>query len=155
MSLTPALGGCSCGRVRYRISAEPLTAYICHCHRCQKRTGSAFAMFIVLPADGFHVEEGRPESVVMPGSTNRSYICAVCYSRLYTQMTAQADGSSLIMLRAGTLDETSHIRPVAQMWTSSAQEWAIITDDVLSYPGQPKDFGPMRQAWQAQAARAR
>jgi hypothetical protein len=112
-------------------------------------------MFLVLPADGFHFEEGQPECVVMSGSTNRSYICNACYSRIYTQMTAQVDGSPLIMLRAGTLDETSHIRPVAQMWTSSAQAWAIIKDDILSYKQQPNDFGPMREAWRARTVRLR
>ncbi|MBV9331698.1 MAG: GFA family protein, partial [Alphaproteobacteria bacterium] len=131
-----------------RISAEPLTAYICHCHRCQKRTGSAFAMFVVLPAEGFHLEGGTPEVVVMPGAKSRSWICCDCRSRLYSEADGY-DGAALILLRAGTLDDTRTLRPAAQMWTESGQEWAIVRDDILSYAQQPDDFGPMRKAWQA------
>ena len=38
----PIPGGCNCGEVRYLVTKPPLAAYICHCHLCQKRTGSAF-----------------------------------------------------------------------------------------------------------------
>jgi hypothetical protein len=143
----PAVGGCNCGRLRYRVTKEPLTSYICHCHRCQKRTGSAFSMSIVIPATGLHLEKGEPtktERILANGSKNCSYVCAHCHSRLYTQR----DGSPTINLRAGTLDDTGRIRPVAQIWTSSAQAWAIVKDDgILSYSEQPAEFGPLIEAW--------
>ena len=143
----PAVGGCNCGGLRYRVTKEPLTSYICHCHLCQKRTGSAFSMSIVFPATGLHLEEGEPvktERILANGSKNCSYVCGHCYSRLYTQR----DGSPMINLRAGTLDDTSCIRPVAQIWTSSAQAWAVVKDDgILSYSEQPADFGPLIEAW--------
>jgi hypothetical protein len=145
----PALGGCNCGSLRYRVTKEPLTSYICHCHLCQKRTGSAFSMSIVCPADGLQLEKGEPvktERALANGSKNYAYVCAKCHSRLYTQR----DGSPMINLRTGTLDDTSHIRPVAQIWTSSAQAWAVVNvDDILTYSGQPADFGALVSAWKA------
>src|ERR1017187_3288579 len=57
----PALpGGCNCGEIRYVVTRPFLTAYICHCHRCQKRTGSAFSMSVVIPADGLQIVAGKP-----------------------------------------------------------------------------------------------
>jgi hypothetical protein len=145
----PAVGGCNCGGLRYRVTKEPLTSFICHCHLCQKRTGSAFSMSIVCRADGLHIEKGKPtrtERILTNGSKNYSYVCAECHSRLYTQR----DSSLTINLRAGTLDDTGHIRPVAQFWTSSAQAWAIVKEDsILSYSEQPIDFGPLISAWKA------
>jgi hypothetical protein len=35
-------GGCLCGEVRYRTTAEPLRVTICHCTFCQRMTGSAY-----------------------------------------------------------------------------------------------------------------
>ena len=35
-------GGCLCGDVRYRTTAQPLRVTICHCTFCQRLTGSAF-----------------------------------------------------------------------------------------------------------------
>jgi hypothetical protein len=100
-------------------------------------------MSIVFPATGLHLEKGEPvktERILANGSKNCSYVCGQCYSRLYTQR----DGSPMINLRAGTLDDTSCIRPVAQIWTSSAQAWAVVKDDgILSYSEQPAGFGPL------------
>ena len=143
-------GGCNCGAVRYLVTRPLLTVYICHCHLCQKRTGSAFSMSVVLPADGLQIVAGellRTERRLPSGARNVSWLCPACYSRIYTQR----EGIQTIVQRAGTLDDTSQIRPVAQFWTSSAQSWALIKDDVLSYAEQPADYAPLLAAWQAVA----
>ncbi|MBV9540918.1 MAG: GFA family protein [Alphaproteobacteria bacterium] len=143
----PATGGCNCDDLRYRLTKAPLTAFICHCHLCQKRTGSAFSMSMVFPADALHFEKGEPfktERALPNGSKNISYICRHCYSRIYTQR----NGSPTINVRVGTLDDTSSIRPVAQIWTSSAQHWAV-QKDILSYAEQPSDFAALLEAWKA------
>ena len=42
-------GGCLCGKIHYSADAEPAFVGLCHCHDCQKFTGSAFAAVIGLP----------------------------------------------------------------------------------------------------------
>jgi hypothetical protein len=149
--MTPALpmpGGCNCGQVRYRLNAYPLTCYICHCHLCQKRTGSAFSMQLVLPGESLEIVAGEPmavERVLASGQKQTSHICPSCWSRISTRR----EGAPYVILRAGTLDDTAWLRPVAQMWTSSAQPWAVIGGEFLSYAEQPADFGPMVVSWGA------
>ena len=143
----PMLGGCNCGEIRYRVTRAPLTAYICHCHLCQKRTGSAFSMQIVIPAYGFELLAGTPmqkERILPSGKRNVSLVCPSCYSRISTKR----EDSPAIGIRAGTLDDTGWIKPVAQIWTSSAQPWAIVPD-ILSYETQPADFSELLAAWKA------
>jgi hypothetical protein len=143
-------GGCNCGEIRYVVTRPFLTAYICHCHLCQKRTGSAFSMSVVIPAEGLELTSGklmRTERVLATGAKNISWLCPACYSRIYTQR----EGTLTINLRAGTLDDTSKLRPVAQFWTSSAQPWALITNGILSYDEQPTDYAPLLAAWQARS----
>jgi hypothetical protein len=41
-------GGCLCGKIRHSAAAEPAFVGLCHCHDCQKFTGSAFAAVIGL-----------------------------------------------------------------------------------------------------------
>ena len=142
----PLSGGCNCGEVRYKITQPVLTAYICHCHLCQKRTGSAFSMSIVVPAGGFQVVNGLPartERQLENGGRNVSHVCPACHSRTHTQR----EGRATVNVRAGTLDDTGWIRPVAQFWTDSAQPWAVVRDHILSYAGQPTDFAPLLAAW--------
>jgi hypothetical protein len=133
-------GGCNCGAVRFRLSAAPLTAYLCHCHLCQKRTGSPFAMNVVFPADGLEVTAGKPFELVRElrdGVQSVSFLCGACYSRLWTRRT----GAPAITVRGGALDDAGDLRPVVQIWVSSAQPWAVQTD-MLSYDEQPADFTP-------------
>jgi len=33
-------GGCQCGKVRYRLEAEPLALAVCHCTECQRQSCS-------------------------------------------------------------------------------------------------------------------
>ena len=35
---------CSCGQLRATVRGEPLRISVCHCHACQRRTGSVFGM---------------------------------------------------------------------------------------------------------------
>jgi hypothetical protein len=153
MSLAfPLLGGCNCGAVRYEVSRAPLAAYICHCHLCQKRTGSAFSLSAVFPDDALTITAGEPERTerVLPdGAKNVSWICSACHSRLHTRR----EGRPTLNLRAGTLDDTAWVRPVAQMWVSSAQPWAIVPG-ILTYDEQPTDFGAVLTAARALAAAA-
>ena len=48
----PQTGGCQCGKVRYEISEEPVSVYICHCLDCQRLTGSAFSLGIASAVSG-------------------------------------------------------------------------------------------------------
>jgi hypothetical protein len=47
-----AEGGCFCGTVRYRITADPLFGFACHCTDCQQLTASAFSLGLAVPAGG-------------------------------------------------------------------------------------------------------
>jgi hypothetical protein len=113
---------------------------------CQKRTGGAFSMSLVAPSGALEITAGEPqaaERVRADGAVSTAWTCPACFSRIHSRV----DGAPVILLRAGTLDDTSQIRPVAQIWTSSAQRWAIVAD-ILSYEEQPTDFGPILAAWQ-------
>ncbi len=51
VSAFPRQGGCSCGRVRYRLERAPIVVHCCHCTLCQRETGSAFAINALVEAD--------------------------------------------------------------------------------------------------------
>src|SRR3546814_10464899 len=54
------LGGCQCGAVRYSVDPEQIrTLCCCHCRDCQKQSGSAFGMSLILPRRAFALEQGE------------------------------------------------------------------------------------------------
>lgn len=46
-------GGCECGAAKYEIHGEPKAIVICHCTSCQRQSGSAFGMSMVVTSDQF------------------------------------------------------------------------------------------------------
>ena len=54
-------GGCTCGEVRYRMETAPLIVHCCHCHWCQRETGSAFALNALIEADRVTLLKGEPD----------------------------------------------------------------------------------------------
>ena len=59
----PQTGGCQCRKVRYEITEEPQSVYTCHCLDCQRLTGSAFSLGIVVPEKGLHLTGLEPRQL--------------------------------------------------------------------------------------------
>lgn len=127
-------GGCLCGDVRYTIVGAPLVARICWCRTCQHFSGNGTANAI-FSTDGMQVtgEVTVFTSRADSGNTiNRSF-CGRCGSQLFAGSTARP---GLIVVRIGTLDAPSSVRPSANIWTDSAPQWACMDPALQNFPHQ-------------------
>ncbi len=105
-----------CGAVRYTLSAEPVATRLCWCRDCQYWALGNAAVNIMVPRAAVEVT-GTPrhfESVADSG--NLEY---------------------MVVVRVGTLDDASGIRPTMAIWTSSASPWAHIDPALQAFPRQP------------------
>ena len=127
-------GGCRCGKVRFRVSAEPLVTSACHCRGCQRMTASAFSLSIAVPAEGFAVTEGEPELGGLHGA-QRHHFCGWCKSWLFTR-TDEYDW--FVNVRATALDDPAWFAPFVETFTAEKLAWAA-TPAVHSYPGLPEE----------------
>jgi hypothetical protein len=125
-------GGCTCGEVRYRLASEPLFVHCCHCLNCQRQTGSAFVINVLIEADRIELLAGEPERVPVPRGTKTQPIwrCPTCRIALYSQYTS----ARIRFVRAGTLDDPSSVAPDVHIYTRSKLPWVAIPDDVPSFP---------------------
>lgn len=145
-------GGCQCGAVRYRINGAPLTLYLCHCKECQKQASSAFGMSLWLRrADLEHLSEA-PKFWTRKADSGREVVCAFCPdcgSRLYH---AESHDSEIVSLKAGSLDDTSWLRPVGHVWAKSKQPWVEIAESppALVNAEQPASMDPYIRRWKAE-----
>jgi len=55
-------GGCVCEAARYRVTGKPLSVHACHCTDCQKLSGSAFGLSMVLNATDIELTSGALET---------------------------------------------------------------------------------------------
>ena len=140
-------GACFCGAVRYRLTAEPLTLIACHCTDCQRRTGSAFGLSLVMPPNSVELTQGVTEPVearTESGITKRYVVCTACRTQLWG---ISARNAGAFVIRPGTLDDQSGLTPIAHIWTRSAQPWVDIPAGVARYEMQPDDPRVLVTLW--------
>jgi len=150
----PYSGRCLCEAVHYRVAEEPLTLYACHCTDCQRRSGSAFglSMWVNLPA--IEVTKGEVtlhQSTNAEGKLRLAKICGQCGVRMWSE---PPKFPGLAVMRPGTLDDKSWVRPVAHIWTRSAQPWFVFPEGVARYEKQVGDLGVLIELWRNRPGRA-
>jgi hypothetical protein len=59
MSSSPLLGSCGYGAIRFEISEPLVGAAYCHCHACQKRTGTAVQASAAMAPGSLTITAGR------------------------------------------------------------------------------------------------
>ena len=135
-------GGCSCGAVRYRLTSAPLFVHCCHCLNCQRQTGSAFVINLLIEADRVELLAGEPQPVDAPrddGSMQRIYRCPTCEVAVYSEYTRP----EFLYVRAGTLDEPREIVPDVHIFTKSKVEWVVLPESVPAF----ETFYDMKELW--------
>ena len=129
-------GHCLCGKVSYESSAEPVFTGICHCKSCQRATGSAFSVVIAVPDASLSIDGTLKShaSVADSGKTITRQFCPECGSLIADRADAMP---GMTMLNAGTLDDTSWIKPGMQIFCESAQPWVSLEGDMHQFPKMP------------------
>lgn len=145
MMRLPQTGGCQCGALRYVLAAEPLAVYACHCHQCQRQSGSAFGLSMIVELSALRFTAGAPAEWHRTTPSGRAGIgvyCAGCGSRILNRHV----GAATAALKPGTLDDTGWVRPAGHIFTESAQPWTEPLRTGLCYD-QGGDMAALREAW--------
>ena len=132
MSAAQLEGGCSCGAVRYRLTSEPLFVHCCHCLNCQRQTGSAFVINILIESDRVELLAGEPHPVSVPRSGDKTqtiWRCPTCEVALYSDY-----GSPRIwFVRSGSLDDPAAVAPDVHIYTRSKLPWVELPESVPAF----------------------
>jgi hypothetical protein len=142
----PQEGGCQCGAVRYRLRASPLSVYNCHCKDCQRFSGAAWSMSMIVRDDDFELLDGataRYERLADSGNIIGMNFCAHCHNWLWNDPPAPG----VKVVRAGTLDDINWAAPVGNIWTDSKASWAVIDPQHVNFPRGAVDRTPLFDAW--------
>ena len=125
-------GRCRCGACSYEIAIDELPrVYACHCHVCQRATGSAFSVQALVPESRLVVI--GPVTIQEITTENRTSVqrfCGTCHARIYNTNTRRP---GVAVVRAGTLDRSEELECVAHIFTAYRQRWVVIPADVPSW----------------------
>ncbi|MFC3813622.1 GFA family protein [Lysobacter sp. GCM10012299] len=112
-------GGCLCGAVRYRASAEPLRGVICHCQACRRHSGAPALAFVHFPIESFQWTGAQPSWFRSSQFAQRAF-CATCGSTLGMREEVLAER---VQVSVGSLDEPERVRIDDHVWTQSRVPW--------------------------------
>jgi hypothetical protein len=130
--MTMREGGCSCGAVRYRLTSDPMFVHCCHCLNCQRQTGSAFVINVLIEADRVELLSGEPEPIEVPreaGGAQRIFRCPHCQIAVYSEYGRP----EVRFVRAGTLDDPSTVSPDVHIFTRSKLRWVTLAEMVPAF----------------------
>ncbi|MBR9822185.1 MAG: GFA family protein [Rhodobacteraceae bacterium] len=127
MEKDPATGQCLCGAVKFRISGEFESFFLCHCARCRKDSGSAHSANLFSSNAEITWVSGEEITKVfqLAGSRHVKSFCSNCGSALPVSQPE----IGLLMVPAGALDSQLEMRPNAHICCSSRANW---DDDLAS-----------------------
>jgi hypothetical protein len=155
--MTAIAGGCTCGKVRYRLSEAPIVVHACHCRWCQRETGSAFALNAVIETARVELLATAPERIDTPSASGRGqaiFRCPSCKVALWSHYGGAGEAASFV--RVGTLDQPDMCPPDVHIFTESSQQWVVIPEGAEAfaqfYSGKdvPRIYGEVGAArWKA------
>ncbi len=137
-------GGCACGAVRYRLGADPLFIHCCHCLNCQRQTGSAFVINLLIETDRVELFAGDPQPVDVPrddGSEQTIWRCPTCQVAVFSQYTRP----QVRFVRGGTLDDPAAVAPDVHIFTRSKLPWVTLPESVPAF----EVYYDARELWPA------
>lgn len=128
-------GHCLCGAISYRFEGEPAAVVLCHCDDCQRHSGAAFSVNVIVQRSVLEIE-GTPRVHLTTGTENGNprerLFCGECGSPMFTMMTEQP---SIAIIKAGTLDDRSDLMPSAEVWCRRGHEWVGSSPDRARFEG--------------------
>lgn len=124
----PYTGGCQCGQVRWRATAEPINVRLCHCRNCQHATGGPyFARALFMDKDVQH--EGRTTRWASSQRLHR-----LSCTRCGTPVLAEPQDGPWIAVALTTLDDPTALAPDSHIWVSEKRDWVSIDDGLPQFP---------------------
>jgi hypothetical protein len=131
------------------MNREPIFIHCCNCHQCQRMSGSAFALNLLIEASEVEIvtsmrhsgedeeQQVGPRLFVMPGEDPKGRLvarCPRCFVAVWTQYAGT--GRYVKFIRGGTLDRMSvdgrivenALRPDMYIFTATQMPWVDFPD---------------------------
>jgi hypothetical protein len=119
---------CSCGALTLKSDAEPVRVSICHCHACQKRTGSVF---------GVQARWNRSE-VKFAGKTSQwvrevegekiTYqFCPTCGSTVYWFIESYPE---IVASGVGNFADSKFPKPTVTVFAHRKHSWVVLPEGI-------------------------
>lgn len=124
-------GSCLCGQIKIEIDGPISSIIHCHCSKCRKNSGTAYATNGFIFSKDFKITQGKEKLGSFETSKGKvRHFCSVCASPVYSSNSAD---SERLRLRLGILDSSIEERPISHNFVSSKANWDDLDADLPRY----------------------
>ncbi|WP_455285657.1 GFA family protein [Cupriavidus necator] len=128
------VGGCHCGRVRYRITGMPRTSVLCHCSDCRRHAGAPMVGWAIFAHNAVKMVKGEAK-IYASSEHGRRHFCPDCGTGLFYTNDSTLPG--LIDVQSVTLDDPSTFVPEAQIQTLDRIRWMVDAHQLPAFERYP------------------
>jgi hypothetical protein len=152
MASDPAIltGGCACGQLRFRMQGPPIVVHACHCRDCQRETGSAFAVNVMVETDRLTLEGAGAAEPLSSDGVRR---CGACGTRFWGHVPAL--GKGLAFVKVGVFDDPAGLTPHVHCYTRSKHPWVALPAGAPAFEADYDGAAVLSAAAMARIAAAR
>lgn len=126
-------GSCLCSAVTIELHGGIDSIIHCHCSKCRKSSGTAYATNGFVSKAGLIIKTGDEHIAyyeTAPGK--KRHFCQVCASPIFSSNDATPE---LLRLRLGILDSDIVERPLSHNFVSSKANWDDLDAKLSRYDG--------------------
>ncbi|MDZ7868002.1 MAG: GFA family protein [Rheinheimera sp.] len=114
-------GSCLCGAVTIELHGPIESIIHCHCSKCRKSSGTAYATNGFVATADLHIISGQDLlSAYESAPGKRRHFCRICASPIFS---SSAQTPEKLRLRLGILDADIVERPISHNFVSSKANW--------------------------------
>ena len=108
----------------------------CAIARIARRSPTAFNVVVAVPQSAVSIQ-GSPRTYTSKGDSGMDYVRRLCPNCGSTILSEPAALPGIAALRAGTLDDTSWLKPNMEIFCESAQPWVQLGGGMQRFPKMP------------------
>ena len=129
-------GSCVCNLIEFEVIAIPEMVFNCHCTRCRKSHGAAFATQAFAIRNSLKLIRGQDNLQEYESTGGIRTFCRNCGSRLMNYAKNNGDYLSVAL---SCIDTPHNLTPVANVCTSSKVDWCELSDKIPQFSELPQN----------------
>lgn len=137
MGLTNVKGSCLCGEIVYEVDIDADRILNCHCTRCQKAHGAAFATVAFAKGETLKFLKGESVLQEYKNDSGRRAFCSLCGSRL---MAYTEDKTRYLGIVLACVDGSDDLKVAANICIETKPAWSALDRTLPCFEEIPADI---------------
>lgn len=127
--MTHRIASCSCGQLSVKVTGEPIRVAVCHCHACQRRTGSVFGAQARFLKEAVEISGTGTEYVRVGDEGGRCTFtfCPICGATVYYRMDSRPDS---IAIPVGAFADSNFPAPTFSVYEERMHAWVSLPEGI-------------------------